>query len=146
MRTKISALVLLSVLSLLCKVESQYNSQDTLSLIRQYHECRKLIMYLNPNGWNGPYYVRNTSIPNNELNDSYYASKGLDKMTFAQGMTLIRQIYLDTQNKSYLSNCTSWGFIDQYNYNFSILFRNASNFAGFKTIIAGFNHRYKSSL
>ena len=144
MRTKISALVLLSVLSLLCKVESQNQFNcDTLSIIRQYFECQYLEMYLSSSDW-VPYYVRNESIPNNQLDDSFYKSKGLDKMTFDQGMDLIRQIYLDTQDNSYLSNCTSKGFIVFCNS--ANLFRNASNFAGMKTIIAAFNRKYESSL
>lgn len=133
-----SAFMILVSLSLIYQV----NGGRALGLIRQYHECRHLKMY-----FNGEYYQRNESIANNTLADSFYSRLGLASMTFDQSMNFIRQIYTDTPTScaSLICNCTRLGYLDDDDY-YGVYFRNASNFAGVKSIIAAYNTKHKPSL
>ena len=63
--------------------------------VRRYHECKHLKMKLN--GWRR--YEIDTSIPNNELNESFYNST-LGSATFDTAMDLQRDIYFSVTNLS----------------------------------------------
>lgn len=118
---------------------------EAYELIKQFYECRHLQMHLSID-WRGRFYTLNDSIPNNTLNDTFYHGLGLSNMTFTQGMDFIRQFYTTTRNcRTFQCNCTSWGLIDTY-ANYSLFFRNSSNFIGMKSIIWAFNNKYKSAL
>ena len=146
---KLEVLALLLALSGLVCFNGQVNGQ-TFELFKQYYECRNLTMILN-----GQTYVRDTSLPDNYLDDSFYQRLGLANMTYDQGMNLIRKIYTDTRNcTTRFCNCVSWGFIDGLfdpNYqriynNYSIFFRNESNYPGVRLIVSEFYNETKWNL
>ena len=121
-------------------MSGQVVNGQALELVRQYFECRNLTMY-----FNGHVYVRNTSIPNNFLDDAFYQQAGLGQLN-------ITKSYTDTDNcNTRFCNCVNWGFIDSnityyngyYSYipnnKYSIFFRNSSNYPGVKAILSAFN-------
>ena len=129
---KLEILALIAFICFVC-LRGQVNGQ-TFELIRQYYECQNLTMYYEVSRG---IYIRDTSLPDNYLDDSFYQRLGLANMTYDQGMNLIRKIYPDTRNcTTRFCNCVSWGFIDGLfdpNYqriynNYSIFFRNESNY------------------
>lgn len=111
-------------------------------LILQYNECQNLTMY-----FNNYYYVRNDSIANNTLSEARY-QRLLGKMTIDQGLAYFKKIFLVTKSpcKTFICNCTSLGWKGQVLEDYSLFFRNDSNFNGVKSIVQAFNTKYKRYL
>lgn len=111
-------------------------------LVRQYYQCKKLIMHKVNFSWDIIYYIPNYSIPNNRLDDSFFQKLGLENMPLNKAMDLFKQIYMETNNcTSEFCNCVNFQFIDT-NDQFSIYFRNETNFRQFNDIISAFNNKF----
>lgn len=118
---------------------------DGFHLIHQYYECKYLTMYLY-NFSNHYFYLRNASIPNNSLADTFYQQLGLLSMTFDQAMTFVRKIYTDTKSSSntYLANCTRFGVGGEALNYYNAYFATDTNFAKFKKIHSAFNLKFNN--
>lgn len=120
---------------------------ECFELLQQYYECKHLVM-INPNNDSNSNfppstYIPNPSIPNNQLNDTFFQSLNLAAMNFDQAMNLFRSIYNETFScSSEFCKCVTTGLIDQYThgkYNrFSLFFRNQTNFEQMKIILLAF--------
>lgn len=131
------------ILSLVAFDQINANCND---LIQQYYECKYLHMSIQNNTWGELDYRPVKSIRNNKLDDKFYRRHGLAKMDFDDGMHLFKKIYDETENcHTKFCKCVSFKHIDNYN-NFSILFRNETNFPQVKKIVEGFIRKFKSKL
>ena len=115
-------------------------------LVKKFFECQHLKMVRGVGMFGDIEYFSNPNISNNTLDDAFY-KRNLSNMTFDQGMDLIRQIYIQTNNcSSEFCKCVSSNIIDKLFPNHSMFFRNATNFPHVKSILAGFNKHYESQL
>lgn len=127
-----ACLILLAISSF--ELIGQTDAQ-VFQLINQYYQCGnlKMIKTLVPGTNTSYYYAPNANISNNYLSDSYF--KSLATMTIDQGLSLVKKIFVNTTNcNTYFCNCVSWMFIDNQN-NYSVLFRNDTNYVSARTII-----------
>ena len=145
-----SQLVLILLFTLVCVKLNDGQDLFSFNLLRQYYHCK----YLNMSFSGFSNFQNRTAIyspdQNKSLNDSFYQKLpdrvGLINMTFDQGMALTKTILKEASNcKSFFCNCIN-GFKGNYPENASIFVNNETNFAGFKSIISGFNAKYKSYL
>ena len=125
-------LILLAVLTITTRVKS-----ECFELVQQYYECKNLVM-IDPNPINEykiprKAYIPDSSIPNNQLKDTFYQSLNLTNMTMNQAMDLFLTIYTEIYNcSSAFCNCTKTGIIIDYmngEYNrYSLYFLNETTF------------------
>ena len=114
MTIKIAIFIALAIISINKQVDCQ-----CVNLIQQYYQCKYLKMTNNTDlsylkFGIGPAYVPDASIPNNQLNDTFYKGLNLGKMTFDQAMHLFWSIYNETNNcKSKFCDCVVKGLIDK---------------------------------
>lgn len=94
----------------------------------------------NTNAYKEPYNLVRKSYEckyGTQLKDSFYQSLGLAKMNFNQSMSLLRKIYLDTNNcTSVWCKCTKSG---KTKLEFANFFLNQTNFEAIKAIIFDYN-------
>lgn len=139
-------IILVVSLILSLAVLEQVNGQ-CYDLIKQYYECKYLRMSKQNNSWGDidyrPVKSRNHRHPN-KLDDKFYRRQGLAKLDFDESMRLFRKIYDETENcHSKFCKCVSFKHIDYYN-NYSIWFRNETNYKQVKRIISAFNEKFES--
>lgn len=115
-------------------------------LVQQYFQCKRLKMvFTEEEGW-----MPNSKIKNNFLNDTFYKSQNLSRMSLDEGFALIKKIYTETSDcESDFCDCVS---VESYSQiagefaDFSILFTNSTNFPHVKTIISEFNNKNRPNL
>ena len=119
--------------------------QSASALIQQYSECKNLTMMLTNDSYWGYYYIRNSSIPNNTLDDTYYQRLGLGNMSFDQAFAFIKKIYTDLHycNSEYCK-CAKLGPDGRMFYYYKSFFLNNANFKGVKAVIQEFNKNLSS--
>ena len=119
--------------------------QSASALIQQSSECKKLTMMLINDSYWGYYYIRNSSIPNNTLDDTYYQRLGLGNMSFDQAFAFIKNIYTNVSNcNSKYCNCVKRGPNGMAFQVYSSFFLNETIFKGVKAIIQEFNKNLSS--
>lgn len=145
LRMRISTFLIIALISL--KTIDEINGQ-CMDLVQQYYQCKYLKMKKTEKFW-GEVYEPDPSIANNALNESFYVGKSVNKMNFDKAMTLFETIYLEsdncTQSKNEFCECVSLGHIDQHG-NYSIYFRNRTNFVNAKKVIKAFVDKFKPKL
>ena len=140
-------LILLAVLTITTKVKS-----ECFELVQQYYECKNLVM-IDPNPKNEykfprKAYIPDPSIPNNQLNDTFYQTLNLTQMTMDQAMGLFRTIYNEIYDcNSSFCYCTKSVFGIYYQYNqYSPYFLNETTFEQVKIILSEFNIKFQSNM
>jgi hypothetical protein len=137
-------LILLAVLTITTRVKS-----ECFELVQQYYECKNLVM-IDPNPKNEykiprKAYIPDPSIPNNQLNDTFYQTLNLTQMTIDQAMGLFRTIYNETYNCiSAFCNCTKSEFGEYFQYR--LYFLNETTFDQVKIILSEFNTKFQSNM
>lgn len=116
---------------------------ECFGLVKQYYQCRHLNMTKSMS-WFYTEYIPNSNIPNNTLTDAHF--KNLTRLSFDDGMNLIRRIYVETNNcTSEFCNCVNFNHVDLHGY-YSMFFRNSTNYAPSKSILGDFIQKHKSQL
>ena len=146
-------IILLTLLVCLGYSNSDYVTQDAVSILNQYFQC-KILSMTQITDFQGTYYIPNPNIANNTLTDEFYQTNGFGNMTFNESMVFIRNIYLELDNcTSEFCNCTKWVFIDHHNVygnsqfsRFANFFKNEINFKEITSIIAIFGYNYLLSM
>ena len=159
-------IIIFAVLTITTGVKS-----ECFELVQQYYECKNLVM-IDPNinistyppdmfdasnkpNENYKYppktFIPNPSIPNNQINDTFYQALNLTQMTMDQAMVLIRTIYNEVNNcSSAFCNCTKTGIIMDYmngEYNrYSLYFLNETTLDQVKIILSEFNTKFQSNM
>ena len=147
MTIKIAIFIALAIISINKQVDCQ-----CADLIQQYYQCKYLKMTNNTSDSYktygiGPAYVPDSSIPNNQLTDTFYKGLSLGQMTFDQAMQLFWNIYNETNNcNSKFCDCVSNGLIDQAYSPGSVVFRNATIYPQMKSILLAFMNKYQPYL
>lgn len=137
MRTKLLTIFSVAVL-FTCALYSSvncYDDQIASNLIQNFFSCNNKLV---SNKASNDSKSNHQRLQQTDLENSFFTDLGLEKMSFDQGMGLIRKIYTDTNNcESDFCNCV---YIPGDKYN--IFFKNDINFEGLKSILKGFNEKY----
>lgn len=145
MAKKISiVLIIIAAFLLFGQVEN-----SGFQLVKQYYECKNLVMIPNNFSYTHKHYYPDPNVPNNRLNDTFYQRIGLQNMTFDQAMSLFRTIFMEIRScprqTPFLCNCVNSLFsgttVDQ-----SVLFRNETVFAQVKLIVNTFITKFRPFL
>ena len=137
-------IIILAVLTIIRGAKS-----ECFELVQQYYECKNLVM-IDPNPINvykvpRKAYIPDSSIPNNQLNDTFYQTLNLTQMTMDQAMGLFRTIYNETYNCiSAFCNCTKSEFEEYYLYR--LFFLNETTLDQVKIILSEFNTKFQSKM
>lgn len=72
-------------------------SNSSITLIKQYYECKNLKM-IKQESHHGIIYLPDPSVAKNRLDDSFYERLGFANMTFDEAMELVKKIYNESTN------------------------------------------------
>lgn len=118
-------------------------------LVHQYFQCKNLKMIKTIDPKYGEYYTRDNSIKDNQLDDKFYRGLGLFDYGFDEAMQLVRSIYTETENctisDQVFCDCVTKMYMTK-DGDYSILFRNSTNFSQLKGIIQAFSIAFEAYL
>lgn len=142
-------LVLLTILLTSILVINRVKCSGSLTL-KQYYECRNLVMIKQLDYKNRTIYEPNPNITNNILSDQFYQRLGLANMTFDQAISFMGRIYTEIEKLS--KNASAARFLEcvktKYDYKdiiMTTIFRNETILAQAKRIVSAFIEKFKNN-